>query len=403
MKLLALTQCLVVARSLTTRPTIPLGFAVVARSVLPAASPAAPLVQHLLTLWPERFATESAGLHSSYPQPLRLPYAPAHPRTSSAPPLRHLCATCATPCASAAKKACRRKLVLVDGKVGRTAHVASAAAEISVLARVEAGPAPGTGRRALARPEEQLTVLFEDDHLAVVAKPAGVDVPALRTLLAASLAPSQAAEHEPLWRPQHVHRLDKPTRGLLVAAKTGQALRALSAAFAARQVRKRYRAVVAGELGTLGAPPQSVRVPLSGQEAWTEWVAVARLRHSACGAATLVDLYPHTGRTHQLRRHMAQLGHPIVGDARYWPRSGPLADALADSLADPLAVAAEGGESGVETGAKGEAGGAAKSGTAAGSGPPLHLAAVEIDLAHPLTGEPLNVFAEEPKEWSRSL
>lgn len=222
MKLLALTQFLVAARSLTTRPTIPMGFAVVARSVLPAASPAAPLVQHLRTLWPERFATESAGLHSSY-TPLRSPC--AHLRThappalplhllciSPAPPLRHRCATCATPCASAAKKACRRKLVLVDGKVGRTAHVASAAAEISVLARVEAGPAPGSGRRALARPEEQLTVLFEDDHLAVVAKPAGVDVPALRTLLAASLAPSQAAEHEPLWRPQHVHRLDKPTR-----------------------------------------------------------------------------------------------------------------------------------------------------------------------------------------------
>ena len=315
---------------------------------------------------------------------------------------------CATPCASAAKKACRRKLVLVDGEVGRTVHVASAAAEISVLARVEAGPAPGSGRRALARPEEQLAVLFEDDHLAVVAKPAGVDVPALRTLLAASLVPSQAAEHEPLWRPQHVHRLDKPTRGLLVAAKTGQALRALSAAFAARQVRKRYRAVVAGELGTLKAPPQSVRVPLSGQEAWTEWVAVARLRHSACGAATLVDLYPHTGRTHQLRRHMALLGHPIVGDARYWPRSGPLADALSDSLADPLAGAAEGGESGAESGAKGEAkggteGSGAQSRTASSSGPPLHLAAVEIDLAHPLTGEPLSVFAKEPEEWSRSL
>ena len=173
-------------------------------------------------------------------------------------------------------------------------------------------------------------------------------------------------------------------------------------------MRKRYRAVVAGELGTLGAPPQSVRVPLSGQEAWTEWVAVARLRHSACGAATLVDLYPHTGRTHQLRRHMALLGHPIIGDARYWPRSGPLADALSDSLADTLAGAAEGGESGAEGGAKGEAkggtdGGGAQSGTASSSGPPLHLAAVEIDLAHPLTGEPLSVFAKEPEEWSRSL
>ena len=61
MKFLALAQCLVVARSLTTRPIIPSGFAVVARSVLPAASPAAPLVQHLLMLWPERFATKSAA------------------------------------------------------------------------------------------------------------------------------------------------------------------------------------------------------------------------------------------------------------------------------------------------------------------------------------------------------
>ena len=61
MKLLALMQCLLVATSSLTRPSIPSGFAVVARSVLPAASPAAPVVQHLLTLWPERFATVSAG------------------------------------------------------------------------------------------------------------------------------------------------------------------------------------------------------------------------------------------------------------------------------------------------------------------------------------------------------
>ena len=61
MKLLVLTQCLVAARSLSTRAAIPTGFAVVARSVLPATAPAIPLVQHLLTLWPERFASETAG------------------------------------------------------------------------------------------------------------------------------------------------------------------------------------------------------------------------------------------------------------------------------------------------------------------------------------------------------
>ena len=93
MKLLALIQCLlVVTRSLTTRPSIPSGFAVVARSVLPAASPAAPVVQHLLTLWPERFATVSAGQHSPRPHLC----APHRLRTSSLPPLRHPCCCTAT-------------------------------------------------------------------------------------------------------------------------------------------------------------------------------------------------------------------------------------------------------------------------------------------------------------------
>ena len=94
MKLL-LTQCLlVVTRSLTTRPSIPSGFAVVARSVLPAASPAAPLVAHLLTLWPARFATVSAGQHS--PRPHLCTCLRTHPYTSSTHP-PHLLRTSSVP------------------------------------------------------------------------------------------------------------------------------------------------------------------------------------------------------------------------------------------------------------------------------------------------------------------
>ena len=381
-KLAYLSQWLVAVRSLAARPLIPSGFAVVASTMVPAGSPATPLVRHLLDSFPERFPTVSS-----------------------------------------AKKACRRGLVLLDGEAGRTVHEAGAGAQIAVLARVTAGPAPGTGRRARAAPEEQLTVHYEDEHLAVVAKPAGVAVPELRTMLAASLAPSLAADFEPLWRPQHVHRLDKPTSGLLVAAKTGASLRALSAAFAARGVRKRYRAVVAGELGAPGAAElHSVRAPLSGQDAWTEWRAVARVAapYDNAGAATLVDLWPyrprsaptpeqtssrlsdgnicssckpasslrcshtclapgvgvrHTGRTHQLRRHMALLGHPILGDARYGPRE----------------AAAEGDE-GQEEEEEGAEAGEQERGR-------LCLAAVEIDLAHPHTGKPLNVCTAEPEEW----
>lgn len=117
--------------------------------------------------------------------------------------------------------------------------------------------------------------------------------------------------------PQAAHRLDAETGGLLICAKTTVALQKLSSAFAARSMIKRYRAIVRGALRGCGR----VTARLSGDDSETEFRCVAVHESSKCGHVTLVDLWPRTGRTHQLRRHMMMLGHPILGDVKYWRRA----------------------------------------------------------------------------------
>ena len=150
---------------------------------------------------------------------------------------------------TAAKQAVRRKLVQLgdcDGSGARLqiSDVVAPGCKIKLLARVAPGPVAGEGRRAKSA-LPPLQTWYEDDHIAVVQKPAGLSVQGdVRERLVASLTPTRARHDEPLWRPQHVHRLDTPTSGLLLVAKTGVALRTLSASFAARRVHKTYRALV---------------------------------------------------------------------------------------------------------------------------------------------------------------
>lgn len=117
-----------------------------------------------------------------------------------------------------------------------------------------------------------------------------------------------------LKRPQEVHRLDADTGGLLICAKSRNALCTLSHAFATRAVKKRYRALVRGKLDGCGR----ISFPISGKPSCTEYLAVQHTPSELCGMVTTVDMWPHTGRTHQLRKHLALIGHPILGDVRYW-------------------------------------------------------------------------------------
>jgi hypothetical protein len=117
-----------------------------------------------------------------------------------------------------------------------------------------------------------------------------------------------------LRRPEVAHRLDAETGGLVICGKTTATLQALSSAFATQRIIKRYRALVRGGLQGCGR----ITLPISGAASETEYRSVAVHRSSKCMHLTVVDLWPRTGRTHQLRKHMAYLGHPILGDQKYW-------------------------------------------------------------------------------------
>jgi 23S rRNA pseudouridine1911/1915/1917 synthase len=180
-----------------------------------------------------------------------------------------------------------------------------------------------------------LTILYEDAHLLVLDKPAGLVVhPAPgnpdRTLVNALLAHcgSSLAGIGGVKRPGIVHRLDKDTSGLMVVAKDEVAQTKLSADFAARRVARAYGAVVwgvpqprAGEIaGNVGRSPrnrQKMAVLRSGGKA-----AVTRYRvlRAFKDVAALIECRLTTGRTHQIRVHMTECGHPLVGDATYGDR-----------------------------------------------------------------------------------
>ncbi|MDR2502914.1 MAG: dephospho-CoA kinase [Deltaproteobacteria bacterium] len=177
----------------------------------------------------------------------------------------------------------------------------------------------------------ELPVLYQDEDLAVLNKPAGLSVHpspgepsgTLVNRLLARFPSLRAQEGE---RPGIVHRLDKDTSGLLLAALREDSRLALSAAFAARLPRKEYLALVYGVpspgAGVIDAPlgrhsrqktKMTVR-PKDGRPARSDY----RVLHAEPrGRFSLLAVRIHTGRTHQIRVHLAHIGHPVMGDARY--------------------------------------------------------------------------------------
>ena len=162
-----------------------------------------------------------------------------------------------------------------------------------------------------------LEIHMQDESIAVITKPPGIPTSGnyARTVaraLPANLTPSPRADALPA--PHPVHRLDSPTGGLLLIAKTATAAMELGRQFEQRLVRKRYRAIVAGRMH----PPEgALTTPVGNREAHTDYRVVAVTPSLSVGDLSLVDLFPKTGRTHQLRSQLADAGYPIIGDKTY--------------------------------------------------------------------------------------
>lgn len=269
--------------------------------------------------------------------------------------------------------------VSVDGVARKASHAVRGGERLEI---VLPRPAPST-----VEPEAlPLTVLYEDEHLLAIDKPPGMVVhpaPGARsgTVVNAILhrlgaMPGVGAPE----RPGIVHRLDRDTSGVLLVARTARALERLARQFRERTLHKRYLALVHGRVtpatGTVDRPigrhpVERKRMAVrraGGRAAVTHWRVVEQLP-----GATLLELHPETGRTHQLRVHLAALGHPVVADAVYGRR----------------AVAGRGVPA------------AAAAALAACPRQALHAAAIRF--AHPATGAPIVLESPLPNDLATVL
>ncbi len=270
--------------------------------------------------------------------------------------------------------------VLIAGKPAKASRKVRGGESISILGEAQVPPL-----RAIAE-AIPLEVVYEDADLAVINKPAGMMVHAgagatedarnRGTLVNALLhhMGELSSSGGPL-RPGIVHRLDKQTSGLIVVAKNDLAHSRLASMFSRRQVRKLYLALVQGDLpqerGTVNAPISRDAVRRTrmttrregGRSAVSHWEVLRRIK-GPYGPFTLISVRIETGRTHQIRVHMASLGHPVVGDTLYGAATAIVATGPAPRLVLPRNF--------------------------------LHAA--ELEFAHPGSGERLTLVSNLPAD-----
>lgn len=274
----------------------------------------------------------------------------------------------AEPRAQAQQRIARGEVIVDGAATSRTgkSHRVEAGQRVRVTEPPAAGPSP---------PPEPVPVRWRDEHLLVVAKPAGLVVHPGAGVAEGTLVDALQAMGERLApgddpeRPGVVHRLDRGTSGLLIIARTEMARQRLQQALADRAVRRRYWALVDGvprqPAATIDAPiarhPRKRTVFTTapdGREAVTHYAVTA-----AHGRAAELDVSLETGRTHQVRVHLSAIGHPVCADRAYG--ASPLGDEL-----------------GLQR-------------------PALHAAGIAFD--HPITGEPIELTDPLPPDLSDAV
>lgn len=209
---------------------------------------------------------------------------------------------------SALKKALKKNLIFVDGQLATTAT------HIYGKEKIEFHTPPQT--HANKEFILKLELVFEDDYLAVIAKPAGILVSgnSFKTIdnaLVQNLKPSSQSDAV---QPRPVHRLDFATTGLLLIGKTSSSILALNKMFEYKQIAKTYIAVTIGTMVKKG----TITLAIDDKEAISAFEVIETVPSERFGYLNLVQLLPKTGRRHQLRKHLLSIGNPILGDATYF-------------------------------------------------------------------------------------
>ena len=230
---------------------------------------------------------------------------------------------------SRVEKLIRDGLVTVDGRApAKAGEALRAGAEVDMTL-------PPVREVGLTAQDLPIRVVYQDDDLAVVYKPSGMVVHPAAGNPDGTMVNALMMKLDSLsgiggeMRPGIVHRIDKDTSGLLLVAKNDLSHLSLSAQIKAHTVKRAYLAIVIGAMkqdegdisGPIGRHPtdrKKMAIVKNGREAHTHWTRLEALR-----GATLIEARLTTGRTHQIRVHMASIGHPVLGDPVYGPKNSP--------------------------------------------------------------------------------
>lgn len=213
----------------------------------------------------------------------------------------------AIPTKSALKKALKKNYLTVNGVIATTATFINGGERICLTIPKDIPPTKALNL--------QLNVLFEDDYLALIHKPAGILVSgnSFKTIANALPQNLKKSTQPDATQPQPVHRLDYATTGILLVGKTAASIRMLNQLFEGKQIVKNYYAVTIGAMDKKG----KITSKIDGKASYSAYTLITSVPSERFGILNLVELKPKTGRRHQLRKHLASIGNPILGDATY--------------------------------------------------------------------------------------